>query len=64
MHIRLSNFWTGVGDYDCCKGDALKQMDGVLDDLEQGLRSEFKRYQKDWYRDSRCIINGWQTCPL
>jgi hypothetical protein len=64
IHIRLSNYWTGAGPYDCCEGDGLKQMDGVLDALEVTIRNELKSNQQDWFRDSRCIIDGWKTCPL
>jgi hypothetical protein len=62
MNVRLLNAWTGYGRYDCCDGDGLKQMDAVLAGMEPTGRNEFKSQQLDWYADSRCIINGWQTC--
>jgi hypothetical protein len=64
MHITLRNAWTGYGNYECCKEDGLKQMDKVLDSIEASVRGAIKYRQQDKFRDSRCIINGWATCPL
>jgi hypothetical protein len=64
-HITLANPWARYGSYDCCKGDGLSQMDRVLEGLERRIRDGYPEvWGGSWFRDSRCIINGWATCPL
>jgi hypothetical protein len=64
-HITMANPWTRYGSYECCKGDALSQVDRVLDGLERRIRDGYPEVWGDpWFRDSRCIINEWATCPL
>ncbi|KAH7408793.1 hypothetical protein DE146DRAFT_647204 [Phaeosphaeria sp. MPI-PUGE-AT-0046c] len=64
MHIWLTNWHTGYGYYDCCSEGIRARMDSALDSLRDRMKLEFpKQAGNSWYRDSRCIINGWATCP-
>jgi hypothetical protein len=65
FHIRIGNYWTDYGSYDCCAADGLQKIGMVIDHLETGIGKEFPAHAGDtWFRDSRCIINGWQTCSV
>ncbi|KAF1917552.1 hypothetical protein BDU57DRAFT_513863 [Ampelomyces quisqualis] len=64
MHVRLWNSKTWYGDWDCCEGDKRQKMDVVLDYLGNDIKGEFDGWKdKDFTRDSRCIIDGWKACP-
>jgi hypothetical protein len=62
MHIKLWNLKITAGNWDCCEGDKLKLVGNVIDDLGPEIGIVF--WESHFSRDSRCIINGWKTCPL
>jgi hypothetical protein len=59
----LYNYWTGYGNYDCCQGNKRERIDKVLDKLGPSIKGHFSGWKdKDFTRDSKCIINGWKSC--
>ncbi|KAH4117311.1 hypothetical protein HBH98_145240 [Parastagonospora nodorum] len=63
LHFMLYNYWTDYGNYYCCQGNKRERIDKVLDKLGPSIKEQFSGWKdKDFTRDSRCIINGWQSC--
>ncbi|KAH3995324.1 hypothetical protein HBH98_145100 [Parastagonospora nodorum] len=63
MHITLSNGKTGYGNWDCCEGDTRQIMDRAADFIGPKIVDQFSQWKdRGFSRDSRCIINGWQSC--
>ncbi|KAF2028164.1 hypothetical protein EK21DRAFT_70255 [Setomelanomma holmii] len=63
MHIILYNYWSGYGSWDCCYADTRQLVDRAIDPLGGKIIREFPQFWgKDFTRDIRCIINGWETC--
>ncbi|KAH7076313.1 hypothetical protein FB567DRAFT_596919 [Paraphoma chrysanthemicola] len=63
MHISIINTATGYGRWDCCEGNKRELVDKAIDKLGPEIINEFPQYWgKDFTRESRCIINGWDVC--
>ncbi|KAF1921582.1 hypothetical protein BDU57DRAFT_489495 [Ampelomyces quisqualis] len=59
MHIKLWNFETRHGSWDCCSGDNRARVDRAIDGLGGEISEAF---EKPFSRDTRCIINGDKVC--
>lgn len=57
----LENVKKGWDHYWCC--EKLQNIDTKSDGLKDEILKAFPRWKKAWVRESRCIINGWATCP-
>jgi hypothetical protein len=64
MHIKLWNRWTWYGTYDCCQGSKRERIDTVLDKMGDDIKRQFVAWWgRAFSRDSKCITNGWKSCP-
>lgn len=63
MHVMIENTASGFGNWDCCGESNVRQrVDVAVDGLGGEISEAFKKLQKPFTRDTRCIIDGWKVC--
>jgi hypothetical protein len=63
MHVRIENINSQWGQFTCCESNSRQLVDGSIDRLGGEITNAFTTWWgRDFSRDTRCIINGWQAC--
>ncbi|CAO2647448.1 Nn.00g083700.m01.CDS01 [Neocucurbitaria sp. VM-36] len=61
LHIRIYNSVSWYSDFHCCESRPL--VDRAIDKLGKEMVETFPQWwNKEFKRDSRCIIDGWTSC--